>query len=436
MALKPTLSVTQKQRLAVTQQMQQSVAILGRSNTQLAEFLRQEADDNPLLELTEPTVATAVLGSGQSPDKVILDTVADQETLISGLMRQLSTANIAPSEYFAAEVLIGNLNARGHLDEPLDQIAKSTRFLLADLSAALQIVQGFEPAGVAARNVLECVKLQLRATGQWSDSYAGLMRHIAKGPGNLAKLASALDMPENTVSLMLETIRHLPLDMAEVFAPGSTQHVVPDVLYSTRPDGTISVTLNENAFPKIGLDSAFFDGSLIESASVKKYLDSHRRRINWLTRAMEKRASTILRIAIAASEVQHEFLKQGPLTLKPLKIKQLAAAIKVHESTVGRAISGKFFLCDVGTYPMRFFFSTALSGRGSAVVSATVIRTKIDHMIEAETHENILSDHKITKILAQEGITVARRTVAKYRKSMNVPASSIRRIQKRNILRS
>ncbi len=432
MDLKPSLSITQRQKLAITAQMQQSVAILGMSNAQLLEFLRVEQSENPVLELSDQFGSVPTGSIQVSPDKLISDTVAAQETLISGLIRQLNNSTVTPSEQRAAEVLIGNLNNKGHLDETLELIAKTSGITLSLINRALQIVQGFEPAGVGARNLVECIELQLKGRDLWSEDYALLLNSLTQQPVDFSTLAANLGLPEETVDLMLNVIRNTPFDMSDIVNSPYSEVAVPDILFSTNKDGEVSVVLNEYAFPRIRADSAYFDGSLGSSELVKSYFENHYRRIHWLERALEKRASTILRIAIAIGEIQYEFLHHGPIALKPLTMKQVAESVKVHESTVSRAVSGKSFHCDVGTFPMRFLFSNTLIGGSYGPISATVIRTKIRNFVENETAANVLSDANITDLLAQEGITVARRTVAKYRGCMNVPTSSIRRIQKRN----
>ena len=209
MALKATISLRQKQRLAVTQQMQQSVAILGMSNTQLTEFLREEQTENPLLDLTEPQIASLSHGSKQSPVDIIADTLAERETLIAGMVRQLNAVVAPTTTRKAAEIIISNLNSHGFLDEPLDGLAKANKLPIADMEKALDLVQSFEPPGVGARSFMENIELQLRNNGVWSNDFEKLLQHLSYKRSHSSGLAAKLKMSERHINEMISAIRSL-----------------------------------------------------------------------------------------------------------------------------------------------------------------------------------------------------------------------------------
>ncbi|MBV1862878.1 MAG: RNA polymerase factor sigma-54 [Rhodobacteraceae bacterium] len=432
MALKATISLRQKQRLAVTQQMQQSVAILGMSNTQLTEFLREEQTENPLLDLTEPQIASLSHGSKQSPVDIIADTLAERETLIAGMVRQLNAVVAPTTTRKAAEIIISNLNSHGFLDEPLDGLAKANKLPIADMEKALDLVQSFEPPGVGARSFMENIELQLRNNGVWSNDFEKLLQHLSYKRSHSSGLAAKLKMSERHINEMISAIRSLSFRPSDILEDDTAFQTIPDVLFQTTPKGEISVSLNEQAFPRLQPESAYLEGSLTHEKDVKEYLNARLQRVKWLRRALEKRAATILRISIAISEIQIGFFKTGPLAMKPLTRAEIATKLEIHESTVSRAIANKFFTCDTGTFPMQYLFSPAVTLANGHTISTTVIRARIRRFIDAESPKHILSDIKIAEMLNQEGIVVARRTIAKYRGDMNVPTSSIRRIQKRN----
>ena len=435
MALRPTLSLRQTQKQAVTQKMQQSVAILAMSNSQLTEFLRKEQVDNPLLVLTEPPLSTPV-ATGIAAGNVIEEMVASQESLLAGLLRQLSAMDISQTHYQATSTLIGDLNSKGFLDQSLEDIASTYEISMADCQAGLTILQRFEPTGVGARNVPECLELQLRASGHWSNDYASLLQLLAKNTTRAENFAAVLGLSQAEVDRMLQTIQSLPLDFSDESIAGTAQHIIPDVLVHTEENGQVSVALNENAFPKLRVDSTFLGEEFSKSNDVEAYINQHSARVHWLRNAMEKRAATILRICITISETQSAYFENGPLELVPQKMKQAAQRLKIHESTVSRAIAGKYIACKWGTLPIHYFFTPAISRPDGQGISTTIVRARIRQLIEAETPNHILSDAKIAEILALESITVARRTIAKYRRDMNVPTSSVRRIHKRNDTRS
>ena len=342
MALKPTLAFRQIQRLAVTQKMQQSVAILAMSNTQLTEFLRAEQSENPLLKLTEPQ---HFFGSGQSPHEVIENTVASSETLIAGLFRQLNATDVPSNIHAAVETLIANLNSKGLLDDTAKEIAQNHKLPLPDVTTAIAVLQGFEPSGVGAGSLLESVELQLRSNDLWSKDIEKLLGALAQKVSDIARLARLLHLPETRIKTLLATIRSASANPADRVNNGSPQHILPDVIFQISPPDRITVILNEQAFPKLQADSAYLDGSLSESKEVKDYLNDRMQRIKWLNRALEKRASTILRISIAISYAQPGFFKSGSLAITPLTMQTIASTLDIHESTVSRAISGKFALC-------------------------------------------------------------------------------------------
>lgn len=432
MALKATISVRQKQRLAVTQQMQQSVAILGMSNAQLTEFLRQEQTENPLLDLTEPQIAPLSHGSKQSPVDVIAETLAERETLISGVVRQLNAAVAPATTRKAAEIIISNLDSHGFLDEPLDRLAKANNLSIASMEDALDLVQSFEPPGVGARSFMENIELQLRNEGVWSDDFAKLLQHLSYKRSHSSDLATKLKIPEHHINEMIRVLRSLSFRPSDIHEDDTALQITPDVLFQTTLNGEVVVSLNEHAFPHLQPESLYLEGSITQEKAVKEYLNARLQRVKWLRRALEKRAATILRISMAISEIQIGFFKSGPMAMKPLKMAEIATKLEIHESTVSRAIANKFFMCSTGTFPMQYLFSPAVALANGSEVSTTVIRTRIHRIIDAESPKHILSDTKIAEMLKQEGIVVARRTIAKYRGDMNVPTSSIRRIQKRN----
>ncbi len=431
MAQRPQVTFAQKQRLAVTKSMQQSVRILAMSNSQLIDFLKTEEAENPILELEFH--GDGQLGSGSSISAVdfISDTVAERETLVSGLVRQLASVKTEKNVRDAAEILIGNLNEKGSLEGSMNEIAREANIPEETLKLALTLVQGLEPAGVGARGAFECIELQLRAAGLWTAAYGQLLTHLSKGVTDVNIIARHISLEKERVREMMEIVRQTPLDMSEQISADATIYFEPDVLFARNEVGNITVSLNEAIFPKISVRPDSLRNTRNATQEARSYVEAHRKRVSWLSNALRKRAETIFRISISVSEIQKGFFDSGAIALTPLTMKKVAKEIGIHESTVSRAIAGKFFQCDFGTFPMRYLFPSAVEGGREGSVPGTSIRMKINRLVAMETANDILSDAKIREILAQDGITVARRTVAKYRESMNVPASSIRRIEKR-----
>lgn len=434
MALKPSIGIHQKQRLAVTQKMQQSVAILGMSNAELLAFLEEETTSNPIIKISSGPAGGKQ--RGLPVDSVIADTEASRETFISLILRQVEIAKIPKNLQIVVYSLVEHLDERGILDASVEEIATSRGFTLADTKSALQIVQRFEPTGVGARDLSECLALQLKSDGLWTPVFECLLHRLHDGPYREQPLAQKLGLPTETLRKMLDILKRYSLNPAATLDDAPLAHVIPDVLCHWSNTKELRFSLNEEAFPRLESDSAYLGGLLTTSQEVQDYLDKQISQMNWLRRALDKRASTILRIAIAIGEAQIAFFTNGPMAMVPLKMGTIAQTLGIHESTVSRAISGKHLTCERGTFPFHYFFPSAIPNAQGKSVSSTMIRFRIAQVIRSEDPENTLSDEKIAELLAQEGITVARRTIAKYRKVMNVPTSSIRRIQKRAHSRS
>ena len=434
MALKPGIGIHQKQRLAVTQKMQQSVAILGMSNAELIAFLKEELISNPVAK-----ISGGPSGSPQRSlpvDTVIADTEAAHETFISLILRQQETANIPQELEKPLQSIIEHLDERGFLDTSLTEIAKTHGYPLGAMETALGIVQSFEPTGVGARDLSECLTLQLKSDGLWSPEFEKLLQQLPRASLKTKQLAQELNISVEKLRAMIDTLKRYSLNPAATLENVPPAHVIPDILCHWRNTHELGFTLNEEAFVRLEPDSAYISGMLTSSQEVQDYLNAQLTRVNWLKRALEKRASTILRIAIAIGKFQVAFFKDGPMAMKPLKMGDVARSLNIHESTVSRAISGKYLTCDRGTFPLHYFFPSSIQNAQGKEISSTMIRFSLAQIFRSEDPENTVSDTKATEILAQDGITVARRTIAKYRGLMNVPTSSIRRIQKRARSRS
>jgi RNA polymerase sigma-54 factor len=433
-ALKPGIGIHQKQRLAVTQKMQQSVAILGMSNAELLAFLKDELTGNPVAKISG--------GPSSSPqrslpvDNIIADTEAAHETFISLILRQQESANIPQDLENPLQSIIEHLDERGFLDTSLTDIAKTHGYSISATEAALRIVQSFEPTGVGARDLPECLALQLKSDGLWSPEFEKLLQRLPGSFSRTKRLAQELNIPVEKLQAMIDTLKRYSLNPAATLDTIPPAHVIPDVLCHWRNTQELGFALNEEAFVRLEPDSAYLGGLLTSSQEVRDYLNTQMTRVNWLKRALEKRASTILSIAIAIGKFQVAFFKDGPMAMKPLKLGDIARSLDIHESTVSRAISGKYLTCDRGTFPLHYFFPSAIQNAQGKEISSTVIRFRLAHIFRSEDPKNVVSDTKATELLAREGITVARRTIAKYRRLMNVPASSTRRIQKRARSRS
>lgn len=499
MALSPRLEVKQGLGLTLTPQLMQSIKLLQLSHLELNAFVDAELLRNPLLEredgseaggdgLDEPaeqperpaelTASEDTLDfsdriqSADSiangfdtevenvfPEQVALDRlndlpqwndgggsgeetpdldqfVAARPSLADHLAAQVALLLDDPGERLIANFLIDGLNEAGYLAVELGAIAEQLGAPLATVESVLEKVQGVEPVGLFARDVRECLALQLREKNRLDPMMARLLDHLHLiTEHDMAGLARAVGCDREDLTDMLGELKELDPKPGRAFEGGPVEAVVPDVFVREAPLGGWQVELNTEVLPRVLVNRQYYASVTRKTrdAAEKSFLTDCLATANWLTKSLDQRAQTILKVATEIVKQQDGFLVHGITHLKPMTLKTVADAIEMHESTVSRVTSNKYMMTPRGLFEMKYFFTTALgSSTGEGEHSAEAVRHRIKQIIDAETPSNILSDDTIAEMLQKErGIEVARRTVAKYREGMNIPSSVIRRRQKR-----
>jgi len=300
----------------------------------------------------------------------------------------------------------------------------------------LHKVQGCEPVGLFARDVRECLALQLRERDRLDPMMARLLDHLNLiAEHDMAGLARAVGCDREDLLDMLGELRQLDPKPGRAFERGPVEAVVPDVFVRPAPLGGWQVELNSEVLPRVLVNRQYYASvtKKTRDATEKTFLTDCLATANWLAKSLDQRAQTILKVAAEIVKQQDGFLVHGITHLRPMTLKTVADAIEMHESTVSRVTSNKYMMTPRGLFEMKYFFTTALgSSTGEGDHSAEAVRHRIKQIIDAETPADILSDDTIAEMLQKErGIEVARRTVAKYREGMNIPSSVIRRRQKR-----
>ncbi|MDR3475407.1 MAG: RNA polymerase factor sigma-54 [Devosia sp.] len=497
MALAPRIEVRQSQSLTLTPQLMQSIRLLQLSHLELNAFVETELLRNPLLEhdegptemgeaapepleptseLYEDTVAqgdriqsadgiangldTEVENvfpeqtgqdapdlmpapwnerggeGGESPD---LDQfVAARPSLADHLEAQIGHILRDPAERLIARYLIDGLNEAGYLVAELDDIAAQLGAPLGMVESVLERVQGCEPVGVFARTVAECLALQLRERDRLDPMMARLLEHLdLLAVHDLGGLARATGCDREDLADMLAELRVLDPRPGLAYESGPLESIVPDVFVRSGPSNTWTIELNAEILPRVLVNRTYYASvtRLTRDAAEKSFLTDCLATANWLTKSLDQRAQTILKVATEIVRQQDGFLVSGITHLRPMTLKMVAEAIEMHESTVSRVTSNKYIATPRGLFEMKYFFTTALgSTSGGEDHSAETVRHQIRQLVEQETAADILSDDTIAELLQKEqGIDVARRTVAKYREGMNIPSSVIRRRQKRQL---
>jgi len=479
MDLTHSLRLRQQQKLVMTPQLQQVIRLLQLPTMELIEQVRQELESNPALEEGSPEPglepdAEGVRDSAPAGDASETDDGMDAwlklaaeegpreardrdreddmeqrrenrlvrvETLEDHLLEQLHESEAAEPQVRLAELLIGNLDDTGYLTTPLQELAGPAGVAVKDLEGALALVQSLEPVGVGARDLRECLLLQLRQMkGDSALAVRIVEGHLAAlevpGPAGHAKLAKALGVRPEALEAAIRQIRSCDPRPGGRFAP-PPQTVYPDVRVD-KVEGQYVVALNDAGLPPLRLSQAYRE-MLANRARLgraeREYLQERFRSALMLMRGIEQRRVNLHRVVEHIVKTQRDFLDRGPAHLVPLTLREVADAIGVHESTVSRIVANKYVATPRGTLPLKTFFSNRLPAASSAGASATAVRERIRDLVSTEPTAAPRSDDQLADLLRAEGIAIARRTVTKYREALKIPAAWQRR-QNRSYERS
>jgi RNA polymerase sigma-54 factor len=485
--LKASLQLRLGQQLTMTPQLQQAIRLLQLPALELQAHIRELLETNVMLEAEEDTESTATfesLGAGPNDRESPVDESAGSapegpgndaepaveivedswqetsaapgeapwqgddderqqeftdergESLHEHLLWQLEMARLDPRQRAIGRAVIDAINDDGYLTEPFDAIAATlkpeTDASAEEIGALVQVVQGFDPLGVAARDVGECISLQLRALDpatpglQTALEIAGTHLDLV-ATREMTMLRRALKVSDEELEQALTLVRGChPRPGAQISA-AAPEYVVPDVFVRRTANGW-TVEMNSATLPRVRINESY--ASLIGRAASHATMRSQLQEARWLLKSLEIRHDTLLKVARSIVERQHAFLEHGEEHMRPMILRDIAAAIEMHESTVSRVTSGKYMHTPRGVFELRYFFSSQVEGADGSGTSSTAIRAKIRKLIRDESPESPLSDSRIAEILSKEGIPVARRTVAKYRESMGIaPSNERKRVQ-------
>ena len=361
--------------------------------------------------------------------------LASEITLGEHLNEQLQLAVEDPAKRMIGAHLIGLVNEAGYLSGDAETVAESLGAPLQLVEETLATLQTFDPPGIMARNLKECLAIQLREQNRLDpvmQTFIDNLELLAKH--DMAKLKTVCQVDMDDLKDMVNEVRALNPKPGNLFGSVVVQPVVPDVIVKPSPDGSWLVELNSETLPRVLVNNQYYAqvSSGTQRESDKLYLSDCMTNATWLVKSLDQRARTILSVAREIVRQQDAFLVHGVEHLRPLNLKTVADAISMHESTISRVTSNKYFETPRGVFELKYFFTTAISSSaGGDDHSAESVRHKIRSMIDEETAAAILSDDQIVERLCADGIDIARRTVAKYREAMNIPSSIIRRREKR-----
>ena len=404
------------------------------------ESAEQKTDKDPFDEIDFGTFFDEYLDPGykspasESVEKPSFETfLSSPVTLSDHLHSQLSVLVMSDEVRDAADNIIGNLDENGYLTATLEEIADSGQHTPAEVQEALKVVQSLDPAGVAAKDVRECLLLQIESrSGKGGLAWQIVSDHLKLVETRQTKeLAKALGRPIEHIQIALDVIRHLdPYPGLRYSGPGARQ-IEPDVYIFKEGDEYI-IQLNDDDLPQLRLNAQYrkmLDRDQEPSKEIRNYVKDRYAAAIQLIKNIEQRKQTILRVCQSIVRRQLEFLEYGIDQLKPMMIKEVAEEIGVHPSTVSRAVASKYAHTPQGVFELRYFFSEAVQGSAGSATPLLILKRRVKKMIEEEDAQHPLTDEQITARLKSEGIDVTRRTVAKYREDMKIPSTHQRRIR-------
>ena len=487
MALTQKLQLRQSHALVMTPQLMQAIKLLQLSNLDLVGYVESELERNPLLERVGESEADnrapASDGGAAAPDRPADRQAAEvsssenersgapaaapdgpdvaggyadwagaggarhqdgaynleafvsaERTLAHHLAEQLALAVVDPSRRLIGQYLIDLVDEAGYLAGDVAHVAEKLGAVPADVEAMLAVVQSFDPPGVAARDLAECLAIQLRERNRLDPAMQALLAHLdLLARRDLPGLRKVCGVGEEDLLDMIAEIRRLDPKPGLAFGTTLVQPIVPDVFVRPGPDGSFVVELNSDTLPKVLVNHSYYAqvAKTARSAQDKTYLTDCLQTATWLIRALDQRARTILKVASEIVRQQDAFFAYGVQHLRPLNLKTIADAIAMHESTVSRVTANKYMATSRGIFELKYFFTSAIAAAdGSQAHSAEAVRHRIKQLIDAESPRAVLSDDTIVEKLRGAGIEIARRTVAKYREAMRIPSSVQRRRDK------
>ncbi len=396
-----------------------------------AEPVRPRAAEGPAGYSEWATVG----GGGHDDGEYNLEAFVPAETTLADWLReQLMLAVIDPRRRLIGQYLIDLVDEAGYLGSDLASVAERLGTSVKEVEVVLGILQGFDPAGICARDLAECLTLQLKERNRFDPAMQALITRLdLLAKRDFAALRKICGVGDDDLVDMIAEIRRLNPKPGLAFGSTIVQPIVPDVFVRPGPDGGWIVELNSDTLPKVLVNQIYYAevSATTRRDTDKSYLAECLQSATWLVRALDQRARTILKVSNEIVRQQDGFFAHGVEHLRPLNLKTVAEAISMHESTVSRVTANKYMATSRGIFELKYFFTSAIAAsHGGAAHSAEAVRHRIKQLIDGETAAEVLSDDTIVDKLREAGIDIARRTVAKYREAMRIPSSVQRRREK------
>ncbi|MBS3970211.1 MAG: RNA polymerase factor sigma-54 [Clostridia bacterium] len=461
------LNLQQTQKLIMTPELRQAITVLQLSSLELAEFVQEQILENPALEIEsaedspEETLAAAKEKKEEKEDNEAFDVdwheyfqdrdigyvkapreeakeinydnfLTKAPTLEEYLLNQLKLFCCSAKEKEIAQFIIGSLDRNGYLCISLKEIVEMYSYEMSQVEAALKLVQSFDPPGVAARDLVECLLLQISDKELKLNS---LLTSVIKyhledvAAGRLLKIAKSLDITPEEVQQLVDYIKTLDPKPGRWFADSEqTTYIVPDVVVE-KVEGEYIVIVNDVYTPRLGINPVYRRLLSADTVDVnaKKFIEGKLNSAAWIIKSIEQRRLTLYKVVNCIVEFQKNFLDKGVKHLKPLNLKQIAEQLEIHESTVSRATNNKYIQTPQGVFPLKFFFASGVDNYSGSGVSSESIKKMLKEYVTNENSAKPYTDQQLTNMLKAQGIKISRRTVAKYRCELGMASTSKRK---------
>lgn len=465
--MRQTLELKLGQRLALTPQLQQAIKLLQLSSADLRQEMREALETNPLLEEDESPADAATDGITESTadaepaDLVQLDDAdggtaeprhsyseasghdgaafdIDQRnstptSLRDHLREQMGLTPFSATDRAIAEAIIDAINDDGYLECDLEEIRQSleAEVEIDEIEAVLHQIQNYDPLGTGARSLPECLLVQLAQLRPGTPGLELATRVVTEhleclGSRDFKRLSQRTGSTTQALRGAIDLIQSLDPRPGSAIAASTPDYVIPDVLVSRDHNGW-RVDINPDAVPRLRVNEMYSAIARDRQSADREYVQGQLQEARWLVKSLENRNDTLLRVTGEIVKRQHEFLEHGETAMKPMILQDISEALELHESTISRATTNKYMLTPRGVFELKYFFSTGLSTSNGDMASSTAIQWRLRKLVGEESASRPYSDSKLTQLLNQEGINVARRTVAKYREALNIPPSSQRK---------
>lgn len=443
------LKLQQTQKLIMTPELKQAIEILQLNAIELNDLIENEIETNPVLEKDDIHDENDIYElykyiKGFNDDNIYGYNKDDEEkdevtyenfislkpTMVEHLLFQLHITPVSEKLEKICEYIIFSLSPSGYLKESIKDIALYLGCSEKDVLKALKIVQSFDPPGIGARDLKECLKLQLVASGKYNELVKELIENYLNeiAENKYALLSKKLNVSITEIQSAVDLIKKLnPKPGSNFAANNDVKYIVPDVFVIKR-DGEYVVIMNDSLFPKLKFNSHY--QQIVENSDdevAKRYISSKLQSAMWLIKSIESRRETLYKVVKAIVDLQKEFFDKGIGYLRPMTQKQVADIVGVHESTVSRAANGKYVETPRGLFEIKYFFQSGISNKNGHELSSESIKNLIKKLIEEENSQKPLSDQKIADILNERDINISRRTVTKYREELGIASTSKRR---------